>query len=392
MGLFQKNLLFASLYIACSSPMIFFAMGLPMVLFMQGFDAKIIGLSQLAMIPSVVKFLYSAPIDKFRFSSSHYKKWVAIAGLLYAFSLLVIGRFELKDSVELIFAFIFISNILQSFFDIAINALSIKIFLPHERLSAGGYKISSLFIAGIFGGGLFLLFYNHFGWANTLSLLALMLVLSLSVLLFLVENDEFVANQKVNFKEMLSFFKQSGIKIWVFILCFYFAFISAIFTFLKPYLLTQGMQADKVALYVGIYGGLIGAVASLGLEKIAKKLSKKSMLLAFQTLSIVSIFALFLVEFLDLKHFAYFFIIISLVSISIAFSSGVIFSIVMDYSRKNLRATDYAVQSSIFSITRILSAVVAGFLVKHFSYANMFLFESLASMVVLWVIFSFYKK
>ncbi|PIE70802.1 MAG: hypothetical protein CSA22_05230 [Deltaproteobacteria bacterium] len=64
----------------------------------------------------------------------------------------------------------------------------------------------------------------------------------------------------------------------------------------------------------------------------------------------------------------------------------------MDYAREPLRATDYGVQSSISSLTRILSAVIAGVLVGRFGYASMFLFEISAMGLVFGIVWIYYEE
>ncbi len=82
---------------------------------------------------------------------------------------------------------------------------------------------------------------------------------------------------------------------------------------------------------------------------------------------------------------------ITFTAISIAFSSCIIFSLMMDYSRPSQRAVDYAIQSSIFSFTRIISAIFAGLIVSNISYEAMFIFEFLAMLFVVYIIYRCYK-
>lgn len=69
----KKNILFSILFTAILTPMIFFVMGLPMILQIKGFDASLIGIFQLAGLPMIFKFLMSPPIDKIVFEKNTIK-------------------------------------------------------------------------------------------------------------------------------------------------------------------------------------------------------------------------------------------------------------------------------------------------------------------------------
>jgi MFS transporter, PAT family, beta-lactamase induction signal transducer AmpG len=299
-----------------------------------------------------------------------------------------ISFLSLEDNIYLVFTAIFITAIISTFIDIPINALAIKVFNKEEHISAGSYKISAYSLSGLLGGGVFLLFYNHLGWSDTFRLMAMMVLVSLIVLYFIEEVDTKIENQKVSFKTIISFFKQKDIGIWVFILSFYFAFISAIFVFLKPYFISKGITPDDVAIYVGIYGGIIGILGGILASKISVSFSKKTLLLVFMMFNILSTIILILADKFEL-NLSYLLLCVTFTALAISLSSAIIFSMIMDYSRQNSRAVDYAVQSSLFAFSRILSAVIAGILVSSIGYEGMFLVEALAMGIVTLLI---YKK
>ena len=389
--LIKKNILFGILHAAFLSPFIFFMLGMPMILQMEGFDSKLIGMFQMVGLPAVIKFLFSVPIDKFIFEKNHYKKWIIFITVLYAILLFAISFLSLQDNVYIVLFAIMLTTLVATFVDIPLNALSIKVFTKEERIIAGSYKSSSFFVAALLGGGVFLLFYNHLAWQNTFIIMSILVLISLFALYFIEENNKTIKEEPVSFKALISFFKQENIGIWVFILSFYFAFISAVWVFLKPYLILKGVSPDNVAFYVGIYGSIIGFFAGFIASIVGKKFSKKSILILFAFVNIITILSLFSIEYFE--HFSYFalLVVVTLSAASITFSSAIIFSLIMDYSRSSSKAVDYAIQSSLFSLTRIISAVIAGIIISNFDYKVMFLFEALAVVLVVFVIYKFYK-
>ena len=384
----KKNILFSILFTAILTPMIFFVMGLPMILQIKGFDASLIGIFQLAGLPMIFKFLMSPPIDKIVFEKKHYKKWTFYIGILYILLLTIISFLSLENSIYPVFIAILITAFISTFMDIPLNALAIKIFTKEQSLSAGSYKISAYSMASLLGGGIFLLVFNHLGWNLTFILMALLVLFSLIALYFIEENDEIIYVEKISSKNIITFFKQKDIGIWIFILSFYFVSISALWVFMKPYLIHKGVKPDDVAIWVGIYGSFIAILGGALSNYIGKKFSKKNLLIIFMFFNIFSTSLLIFIEQYNLT-FYYLIISVTFIALAIALSSAIIFSMIMDYSRKESRAIDYSVQSSIFSFTRIISAVIAGIIVSNFGFDKMFIFELFCLVLVTFVI---YKK
>ncbi|RBQ29111.1 MFS transporter [Aliarcobacter vitoriensis] len=384
----KKNILFSVLFTAILTPMIFFVMGLPMILQIKGFDASLIGLFQLAGLPMVFKFLMSPPIDKIVFEKKHYKKWTFYIGISYIFLLIFISFLSLEHSIYTVFIAILVTAFISTFMDIPLNALAIKTFKKEERISAGSYKISAYSMASLLGGGVFLLIFNHLGWRLTFILMACFILFSLFALYFIEEKDEIIDSQKISLKNIITFFKQENIGIWIFILSFYFVPISALWVFMKPYLISKGIKADDVAIYVGIYGSFIAILGGALSNYIGQKFSKKNLLIIFMFFNIFSTSILIFIEFYNLT-FYYLIICVTFVALAIALSSAIVFSMIMDYSRKESRAIDYSIQSSIFSLTRILSAVIAGIIVSNFGFERMFIFELI---FLIFITFVIYKK
>lgn len=386
----KKNILFSILFTAILTPMIFFVMGLPMILQIKGFDASLIGIFQLAGLPMIFKFLMSPPIDKIVFEKKHYKKWTFYIGILYILLLTIISFLSLENSIYPVFIAILITAFISTFMDIPLNALAIKTFTKEQSLSAGSYKISAYSMASLLGGGIFLLVFNHLGWNLTFILMAILVLFSLFALYFIEENDEIIYVEKISSKNIITFFKQKDIGIWIFILSFYFVSISALWVFMKPYLIHKGVKPDDVAIWVGIYGSFIAILGGALSNYIGKKFSKKSLLIIFMFFNIFSTSLLIFIEQYNLT-FYYLIISVTFIALAIALSSAIIFSMIMDYSRKESRAIDYSVQSSIFSFTRIISAVIAGIIVSNFGFDKMFIFELFCLVLVTFVIYKKYK-
>lgn len=383
-----KNLLFGTMFSSFSIAPIFFMLGMPMILQIKGYDASIIGLFQIVGLPMVFKLFFSPPVDKFRFKKNHYKKWIFPVGILYFLLLLSSSFFSVEENIIYLFLMVLATSLVATFIDIPLNALSIKVFSKDERMVAGGFKISSYFISLILGGGVFLISYNELDWKITLQIMAFMVLVSLLSLFFIKEPNSQNLDKFANYKDIISYIKWVN-KGWLMVLLVYFVFISAIWIFLKPFLIQKGINANDVALYVGIYGGIVGIISGL-MMKFFNKFSKKSLFVSFGMLNFLAILCLILVQNNINKTTILF--VITFISISFSFSSSLIFSMMMDYARASTKAIDYAIQSSLFSVTRILSAIISGLIVSNFGFSKMFMFELFGMGIVVFLVWKYYKS
>lgn len=391
MSLAKKNILFGLLFTAFTTPSVFFMMGLPMILQMQGFDASFIGLFQMVGFSAVLKFLLSPPIDRIVFRHNHYKKWIAGMGIAYIVLLLVLSRLSLEHTA-VTFSLIFITVFMATWIDIPLNALAIKVFSKEERLCAGSYKMSAFFMAGLLGGGVVLLCYNRFGWENTFLMLAFFVSVALLSLFKIVESDTLsTPSSMIAFATIRSFLQQEKIGIWLFTVAFYFAFISAVWIFMKPYLIAKGIAPDDVALSVGIYGSIIGFFGGIFPSYLEKYFTKKTLLIAFSCFNALSVMMLLLMELFNF-NLKVVLIAITLTALAISFSSAIIFALMMDYARQTSKAVDYAVQSSLFALTRIVSAMIAGVIVSVQNYSMFFVFELVCIVAVTFVVVRHYPS
>jgi MFS family permease len=159
---------------------------------------------------------------------------------------------------------------------------------------------------------------------------------------------------------------------------------------MKPYLIHKGVSADDIAIWVGIYGSFIAILGGSLSNYIGKKFSRKNLLIIFMFFNIFSTSLLIFIEQYNLT-FYYLIISVTFIALAIALSSAIIFSMIMDYSRKESRAIDYSVQSSIFSFSRIISAVIAGIIVSNFGFGIMFIFEFICLVLITFIIYKKYS-
>ena len=353
---------------------------------MNGFSADNIGVFQTALLAIILSLLVAPFIDKFGLKTNHYKNWTIALGVLCSLSIFLLAFVSLNDK-KILFLVSFCILLISGLLDTAVNALAIKIYDRKESKTVGAYKMTAVFCSMLLGSGVSLLIYSRLGWSFCVYFLAALVLLSLSALFFIDENTETVSPERLNLKEILSFFKQENIGIWLFILCFYVGIIAAAWAFLKPFLIFKGINADKVAFYVGIYGSVIGALASFAAIKINNIFSKRTILTVFGSLNFAAILMLYFMVGADINDFLLI-ASVSLCVISMSFSTSVIFALMMEFSRKNLRGSDYALQSALRLIFRTVSVVICGILITNFGYGFAFLALSILMILAVWAVWA----
>ena len=386
MRLTKQNLLFFVIFTAANTPVMFFMLGFGAIMQMNGFSADNIGVFQTALLAIILSLLVAPFIDKFGLKTNHYKNWTIALGVLCSLSIFLLAFVSLNDK-KILFLVSFFILLISGLLDTAVNALAIKIYDRKESKTVGAYKMAAVFCSMLLGSGVSLLIYSRLGWSFCVYFLAALVLLSLSALFFIDENTETVSPERLNLKEILSFFKQENIGIWLFILCFYVGIIAAAWAFLKPFLIFKGINADKVAFYVGIYGSVIGALASFAAIKINNIFSKRTILIIFGSLNSAAILMLYFMVGADINDFLLI-ASVSLCVISMSFSTSVIFALMMEFSRKNLRGSDYALQSALRLIFRTVSVVICGILITNFGYGFAFLALSILMILAVWAVWA----
>jgi len=199
------------------------------------------------------------------------------------------------------------------------------------------------------------------------------------VLLILVRHDEpnnptdqvtFAPRQI--FRQWQGYFQRPGQTLWIPLLLLFFPFIGAAWFYLKPLLLDKGFAMADIASIVGIAGGLLAAFASLAGSWLSNRVSQARALSMFALFNFSALMLLTLIVVFDGPRSGF---IIAAMGIAMAMgaSAGLMFGLMMYHTRQHLIAMDYGIQSSLFSLSRILAPLGAGVLLDFAGYQGMLL-------------------
>jgi PAT family beta-lactamase induction signal transducer AmpG len=366
---------------------IYIYLGIPLMMREHGWSGTQIGLFQVSGLPVVLKFLLAAPMDKFRFRTANYLKWAGLLFVAYLVCLLVFALLAGTVAFQLLFFSAVAMTLVTTWLDVPVNAFVIRRLPEPERAEAGAIRSSATALASVLGGGLMLLIYARWGWAWPFYMLVAMALMGALMMFWAHQHfpehnhQENETNKKVTLLGMWkSYFQRPKMLRWNATLMLYFPFIGAAWLYLKPTLLDLGVEVSEIA-WLSACAGLVASLASLIYAKNIKRLSPYSALFIFSLVNVMALFTMFLITqngWLDWRLT----MTIMLVAIGLGLSSGVLFGLVMQKCRVNFSASDYGVQTSLFSLSRILIPISAGLILDIAGYSIMYLALAFAALLV----------
>lgn len=364
-GWWPQHLALGWINLSLTAPTIYIFIGLPLILRQHGWGGTEIGLLQLAGLPATLKFLLAGLIERFPLGRSSYRNWALLTIAGYAAMLLFLASLDIAGTPRwLLLSAIGATSLLATWADVPVNALAIDVLPRHERARAGAIRAAATSLAAILGGGLMLLAQMRWGWASAFGFLALCLGPALLLARLPraaaspIGTSPSKASTPAGVRECLGYFT-AGRRIWIALVLLYFPFIGAAWVYLKPIMLDQGFDAQRIAMIAGFGGGTVAALSSIGAGHLARRFGIAATLPIFAWGNCLSLFALFLATATQ-ASFGIFAVVTFAVAVSMGASASALFGAMMDQARPGLAALDYGVQSTLFILGRTLVPIFAG--------------------------------
>lgn len=377
---------------------IYLYLGMPLAMRQHGWSGAEIGAFQLAGIPVLLKFLMAAPIERFVFKKGNYFKWACFLGAGTIVGLVCLSQSNIEEVPFMqVFLWTLVTSIFATWVDVPINAIAIRTLPKKEQVRSGVFRSSVSALASIIGGGIMIFVYGRFGWEAPIYLFIIGIVLSLLMLLpvdketskaesFQDKAAPFLSNGfKMSISIWKGYFLQSDKVWWNIILVSYFPFIGCAWLFLKPMLLDHGLKVDEIA-WLATIGGMIAALSSFAYALMLKKVPGFKALFWVSGLNIIALYLMLHLS-QSFLHGWQLIATICVLALSLGLSSGLVLGLLMAQSREHHEAVDYGIQSSLFSLSRMLVPAVAGVLLDHIGYQGMFTALLLAALSVTLVTF-----
>ena len=392
---FGLQCLFGWMNLVLAVPSIYLMFGLPLIMRQHGWRGVEIGLFQLAALPAVFKFLFAIPVQRMHFGRAHYLHWLMLLSTLLLVLFWVIGRDSLINEGVTLFVLTFAISVMATWADIPLNALAVQCLPRSAQFSAGNIRAAALFLGAILGGGVMIVVQARFGWQAPFLLMGLGLLTGVAGLASVRSSRSPETTAADNLpsshgstvlQDWAGFFDQPGARQWTVVLLTSFPFIGTAWLYLKPLLLDQGMPMERVALVVGILGGVTGALASLLGGRLTRHLGVAAAIGTYLSMSLCALAFLSLVVWTDLGSI---WLIVSVIALAASMGavSGLIFGLTMFFTRTQRNASDYGLQTTLFTMTRLSLPVVAGVLLDRWGRMAMLLsltFGVLISVLLAW--------
>jgi len=368
-----QQLLLGWMHLCLTAPVIYLFVGLPLVMRQQGMGGTQMGLLQLAGLPAMLKFVLGVPVDRWRFARANYSYWAMLLVLAYTVALLCLVLIPLGSARSWpLFALLMLISLLATWVDVPVNALAIAVLPESERIRAGAVRSAAMSLGAIAGGGVMLMLHTRYGWATPLYLLASGVFLCALLLPWLDKRQHtaLAVFPKVNLRQCLEWFAPVQHRFWAVLLLLYYPLLGAVWIYLKPLLLDTGLEAGHIAFLVGVVGGVMAALASLAASHFSCSWGTHRALPWFALCEMLAVGTLWLAVALNLGVGVLLFSA-ALVAWMIGASAGLIFALMMHYTRAGLTALDYGIQASLFVLGRSVIPLLAGILLKYSSWEMM---------------------
>jgi len=361
-----------SLYIAQSIPMSFFSTVVPVIMREENYSLESIGLLQLIKLPWIFKFLWAPFIDNHTRSKKQLRNWIIASELFYAAVIMSIGLFDLQTDFKLIIGLLLLAFSASATQDIATDIFAIYILKKKERSVGNSIQSAGSFIGSLFGTGVLLIAYHHFGWTWLLVCLALCVAFAIIPIMRYRKPIHIApkGNQNISFLEIGRFFSDHVLRRRVVLLVFYYSGIIGILSMLKPYLVDLGYNAKEIGFMSGIVGTTVATLSSLSAGLVIRKIGKRTSFYGFLALGLMA--ALFFYSLPAVPALWQVYIGICLLWGSYGFMSVIIYTSSMDSVRQHREGTDFTLQIVITHLSSIIIAILSGKIGDALGYKGLF--------------------
>lgn len=357
----------AALYFAEGFPYGVFLEVWPVYFRVHGVSLKGIGLLSLLGAPWTLKFLWAPFVDRY----GDRRRWIAACLLAMAGLLALHPVLDASHPGPLLWTVLLMFTLASATQDVAIDAHTIG-FVPKEEMgAANGIRVSAYRIAMIASGGGIVLGAGRFGWTPLWIAGAVLLVLLSASMLRAPAAALRAEERRRFFRPLAEWIGRPGSLVAVAFILLYKLGDQAITPMIKPFWVDRGLTLAEIGLVSTSLGvvftilgallggflttrwGLLRALFILGIAQVVPNLGYAACA-AFRA-SHGAIYAASIAE-----------------SFGQGLGTAAFLTLLMRLCDKEHAATQYALLSALFSLTRHLSGAASGFAAHHFGYALFF--------------------
>lgn len=376
-----------------------------------------IGAISLVKIPYSLKWMWSPVVDNIKipilYKIGRRRSWALIIQILLGISIFLMSTVNPQQNLYIMAVFAFITSFLSATQDIILDAYRVESFNDEpEKLSSGvaifvlGYRLGFIFSGA---GAIYLA--SKISWSMVYIIMSLGVLVGLSAVIFSKETVKY--EYKVfdfNIKNIKQFFNDSLInpfinfiknENWFWILAFIFTYRLSDSYFgpmSNPFYDDMGFTKEEIAFVTKIYsiimtilGGLLGGIIVLKLGM------RKSLLLFGFTQCMTTM--LFSLQAYYGHNMPLFMIIVALEYLSSGLATTAFVAYISSLCNKLYTATQYALLSSVMSLSRDLFSATSGAVYEYmeniftgYGWIIFFIISGLMSLPSIFIILFCIKK
>lgn len=189
LGQRHRFLLLTALYVAQGLPFGFFTLALPVLLRDAGWSLTAIGFLQFLSLPWGLKFLWAPALDH----HGSRRGWLLGFQLSAVAAALLLSQMTLEPGGLLLFAAVFVFNLIAASQDVVTDGLSVRMLDARERGLANAIQVGAYRLGMVLGGGLLLWLFAQAGWQTMFLTMAGLLAITVLPVIPLKEPREAVA-------------------------------------------------------------------------------------------------------------------------------------------------------------------------------------------------------
>jgi len=352
----SELVLLGSVYITQSMGFSFFVVALVAILRQSGTPLQSISFIYLLGFFWLFKFLWAPLVDSFTpFKRWRYKGWLLIFQLLMMAVLAVTARFSISDDLGMLAVMGICIGFFSATQGVVTDALAYGLMSEKDRSTGNAVKTAGGMIGFMIGGGVGLMLYEYFGWANCLYILSALTSVSF-IQLIMFKEPPFRPQSRGTGGYVSYFFRywKNGRLKWLLLLLCYPIGIYIAYSLIAPILVDSGWRLDAIGLVVNFLGSAAGAAAAMVTGYLVKRFGRRSILIK---LSVMQGIAILLLLFPVSGHTSVAMILASVCVIIFLYSPSatILSTIMMDQVSTEKPATDFAMQHSLYLMIGFIS-------------------------------------
>lgn len=390
--------LLLALYLAQGLPFGVYSQALPAILRSHQAPLSLISLSGLLALPWALKVLWAPLVDRHHWPRVGYRRsWILPlnAGLAMVMAALCVfdpDSLGTPSGFAMLFAALFLVNLLAATQDIASDGLAVRILAPHERGPGNGVQVAAHRLGVIIGGGLLLVALDRWGWHDAFLGLALLSFCLLLPALFFREPPPppgvaAVAREPYA-QAWVSFFRRPALRgwIWVLLTCKAADFMAS--GMVKPMLVDMGLSLSDIGLQVSLVSSITTIAGALSggwlVERLGRRVSLAGFGLAYAlTLGLYAVPA-FGWSLAGVPATMLVIAINALAHLIEGMMMAALLAAVMDRARPDHAGVDFTLQVSLLALAGGVFFLPAGLLVEQVGYGWHFLIAAGLGVLLLW--------